>query len=334
MGKIEVTVGIPTHNRERWLRESVASVLAQSMTDFRLLISDNASDDATRASVESFGDPRIDYRRSEVDVGMTNNLNRIIELTDTEFLIILPDDDLLYPDYLLSAVEVLKSNPGVGVVHTAFDLVDSNLQVIERGRKVLKTREPVAIERGRELIERGMRSSGIVCWSSALFRMSALTATHGLRVEEEPFADAPLMMRIGVDWDFACISRPLVAVRMHENASSAEFTTFTGKSYDPDDTIPESLFRQRISFLDAAELPASQDQRYRALAERTFRRDTIGRMTIEVGTTRSRSATLQELARLGRADIRILFVPGILKLGLALLAGRPLTALAVWPRRR
>ena len=58
---MKVTVGIPTYNRSDMLKQSIASVLAQSFTGFRLLVSDNASDDDTPDVVRSFGDARIDY---------------------------------------------------------------------------------------------------------------------------------------------------------------------------------------------------------------------------------------------------------------------------------
>ena len=104
---VTVTVGIPTFNRARYLRESMASVLAQSYPDFRLLVCDNASTDATEETVRSFDDPRIDYVRSDENIGMIANFNRVIERAATELVVLLPDDDLLYPDHLRRTVEVL-----------------------------------------------------------------------------------------------------------------------------------------------------------------------------------------------------------------------------------
>ncbi len=135
---IEVTIGIPTYNRARLLRESITSVLSQSHRNFRLLICDNASQDATPETVASFADPRIDYVRSDSNIGMIGNFNRILKLADTEFLVILPDDDILYPEYLRSAIDVLKQYPSVGVAHSAFDLIDGSSRVLERARMLLR----------------------------------------------------------------------------------------------------------------------------------------------------------------------------------------------------
>src|SRR4051794_8575958 len=75
MSTVKVTVGIPTFNRSGLLKESIASVLAQTYPSFRLIVSDNASEDDTSEVVRSFGDDRIDYIRSEQNVGSIRNLN-------------------------------------------------------------------------------------------------------------------------------------------------------------------------------------------------------------------------------------------------------------------
>ena len=76
-------MGIPTFNRAGWLRESIESVLAQTFTDFRLIVSDNASDDDTPEVVRSFATTGFDYLRTERNVGPIANLNRLIALAET-----------------------------------------------------------------------------------------------------------------------------------------------------------------------------------------------------------------------------------------------------------
>ena len=131
---VKLTVGIPTFNRAGWLRESIESVLAQTFADFRLIVSDNASDDDTPEVVRSFDDDRIHYVRSERNVGSIGNFNRLIALAETEFLVLLPDDDVLYPGHLAAAVDVLERFDTVGLVHSAFEFIDAQSRVVrERG---------------------------------------------------------------------------------------------------------------------------------------------------------------------------------------------------------
>jgi glycosyltransferase involved in cell wall biosynthesis len=319
-----VTIGIPTYNRPEWLREAMLSALSQSSTDFRLLISDNASDSRTHDVVRSFEDSRIDYVRSSTNVGMTGNINRIIELADSEFLVILPDDDVLYSTFLEATLPFFTRYPKIGAVHTAFDLIDDAGNALERRRRLIQSKAAFGVEKGHELIARGMRTSGLACWTACLFRTNAIAAAGGLRLEDEPFADGPLVMRIATDWDIAWVANAHVAVRLHENAiSAASSGAFVEGRYETDDTLPATLFEQRMRFLGEAKLPSDRLRHYRRLAMRTYRRDTIGRLTAQVGVGRSRTETLKHLIELSRADVRVLFVPGILKLAAALAAGRP-----------
>src|SRR4051794_34783836 len=120
----DVTVGIPTRNRAGLLREAIESVLAQSHRNFRLVVSDNASVDDTADVVRSFRDPRIVYSPVRTNVGRAANFNRLVALADTEFVVLLGDDDKLRPDHLARTLEALEGHPRAGVVHTGFSLID------------------------------------------------------------------------------------------------------------------------------------------------------------------------------------------------------------------
>jgi hypothetical protein len=111
---------------------------------------------------------------------------------------------------------------------------------------------------------------------------------------------------------------------MHEHAISALSSSFVGGKYEPDDNLPETLFRQRKHFLDEALLPTDRLRHYRRLAADTYRRDTIGLLWRQIGIRRNRVATLRKLVALARSDLRMLFVPGVLMLLASLVIGRPI----------
>src|SRR5690242_9782613 len=125
-GTPRVTVALPTYNRSALLREALDSVLAQTFTDFVVVVSDNASTDETPDVVASYGDPRIVYRRQGRNIGWIANFNSALSGAETDYGIFLSDDDLLRPDLLARAVEVLDAHPGVGIFHSAFDIIDAS----------------------------------------------------------------------------------------------------------------------------------------------------------------------------------------------------------------
>ena len=270
-GNAKVTIGIPTYNRAESLRETIASVLAQTYGGFRVLVSDNASEDRTFAVVKEFDDPRITYDRSASNIGMIGNFNRLIDLAETEFLMILPDDDLLYPHYLQEAVDVFEHHPTVGVVHTAFDEIDADSQVQVAGTMLFQPAGRVTVEPGQRYLERSMRSRWTMCFSSALYRTEAIRQAGGLRADEEPFADLPMWMRIATGWDFAFVAQSLVAFRIHKDTVTMRLGSEAGREPDADARVrlfAEIMFDRRMGFLAQGHLPSARESRYRSLATR------------------------------------------------------------------
>ncbi len=273
-----VTVGIPTFNRAGLLRETVESVLGQTYRDFRLIVSDNASTDETRDVVASLSDSRLEYVRAETNIGMIGNFNRLIELTKTKFLMLLPDDDLLYPDYLSSVVEILRRNPRAGLVHTAFDEIDIDSRVKERSVSFIKSNQLSMVESGRTFLERSMTSTAILL-SSTTFRTHAIRDAGGMTTHEEPFADVPLFMRIAQSWNIAYLDRPLVAFRVHDQTETTLLASRNQHEPDARDrllTYGRIMFDRRMGFLDKAELPSGETKKYRSLATLRFLADHAG----------------------------------------------------------
>jgi glycosyltransferase involved in cell wall biosynthesis len=306
-----VTVGIPTYNRSVWLKESIESVLAQTFQDFRILVSDNGSTDDTPEVVRSFGDSRIDYRRLDHGIGMIGNFNRIFTLAESEYLVLLPDDDLLRPGHLEATLDVMTSYAGLGVVHTAFDVIDDTGRVLTTAR-LLGKRSEVSFETGRGLLWRSMYWSFLVCWSSALFRVQAVTKADSMRSAEQPLADFALFMRIALDWDFASVGTPLAAIRMHGDAATVRegHGRFDGGEYRAADDLYRDLHDLRRKFLEESKerLDARSRRRLMARADRTYQRDQIGLLRLGA-SSRSRRRVASDLVQLIRDCPRNLVEP-------------------------
>ena len=268
MAVTKVTVGIPTYNRSALLKQSIASVLAQTYADFVLLVSDNASEDDTAEIVRAFHDERISYVRSERNIGSIANFNRLIELTETEYLVLLPDDDVLYPEHLELAIALLEEHGNAGLAHSAFDLIDMRSQVVRKMNPVA-TRRPVRIEPSDRVLERLMVSDWPMGFSSIVYRTKAIAAAGGLRADEEPFGDLQLWMRIALDWDFGYLAKPLSGFRLHQQTVTSEIGAREGVTSDGSELYhlyAGIRFQRRESFLASARLRPRSERRLRALA--------------------------------------------------------------------
>lgn len=103
-----VSVCVPTYRGATHLGATIDSVLAQTFTDFELVIVDDRSPDGTAALVARYTDPRIRYLRNERNLGPEGNWNRCLDEARGTYFKLLPQDDILYPDTLARQVEVLE----------------------------------------------------------------------------------------------------------------------------------------------------------------------------------------------------------------------------------
>jgi len=108
-----VSIGLPVYNGERFLAESLESLLAQTYRDFELIISDNASNDRTEEICRAYAarDPRIRYYREESNHGMAWNFNRVFALARGEFFKWAAYDDLHAPTFLEQCIATLDRHP-------------------------------------------------------------------------------------------------------------------------------------------------------------------------------------------------------------------------------
>jgi hypothetical protein len=324
----DVTVGIPTRNRARLLRGSIESVLGQKYCRFTLVVSDNASDDDTRSVVASFRDPRIVYRPVERKIDRAANFNRLIELAETEFLLLLSDDDELHPDHLALTLEVLKRWPDVGLAHTAYRIVDEAGNPLNPVSPTARPRHSVVRESGAQFLERSMSSGPTVCFSSATFRRAALAGGGGLHPEDGEVDDFSLLMRIATRWDFAYLSRPLALLRVHGEASSSTLGAFTPDGFRSQRSLPDALYENRRRFLAQADLPATEASRLATAAERAYRRDVIHHLSMRAATGDGLVGVFGALGREFRHDPHLVVDPVTWRFVIGQLGARQLRDMA------
>lgn len=94
------SICIPNYNYQHYIKETIASVLAQDYGDFEIVVSDNNSSDDSVGSVKSFGDPRIRVQINPWNVGFAPNLDRAAGMATGERMILLSSDDKMRPGAL------------------------------------------------------------------------------------------------------------------------------------------------------------------------------------------------------------------------------------------
>ena len=107
----KISVLMTVRNNEKYIEESVESILAQSYRDFEFLIVDDASTDATYRKLENLAqrDSRIALRKNQINLGVAGSLNLLIDEADGEYLARMDGDDIAVIDRFERQVRVLDS---------------------------------------------------------------------------------------------------------------------------------------------------------------------------------------------------------------------------------
>ncbi|WP_432575089.1 glycosyltransferase family 2 protein [Kineococcus sp. SYSU DK005] len=120
----------PTYQRFDYLRPAIESALAQTFTDFELIVSDNGPSEEARAIAESYGDPRIVYRHNGRNIGARANAFAAYAAARGEFAAMLHDDDLWEPDFLATLVPPLQQDPTLSLAFSDHWLIDADGTVL------------------------------------------------------------------------------------------------------------------------------------------------------------------------------------------------------------
>lgn len=119
---------MPVFNGENFVAGAIDSILAQTFGDLELIVSDNASTDATEEIVRRYAaaDPRVSYHRNERNLGAAPNYNRTFAMAGGEYFKWAAHDDLLARTFLRECVDVLDGNASAVLCHCLVEYIDSD----------------------------------------------------------------------------------------------------------------------------------------------------------------------------------------------------------------
>ena len=132
-----VSIIMPTYNCGRFIAESIRSVLAQTYTNWELIIVDDCSTDKTEDVVASFDDPRIHYLRNEQNEGAALTRNRALREAKGRYIAFLDSDDLWLPTKLERQIAFLERNGYAFTYHeyTEIDEESNPIGIYVSGKK-------------------------------------------------------------------------------------------------------------------------------------------------------------------------------------------------------
>lgn len=104
-----------TYKRPEYLESTLKSILQQGFTDYEVIVSDNDTEASGERVVASFNDPRFKYQVNEANLGMKKSFNRSLERSSGQYIVMIADDDPVYPNMLQTLWDLEKEFPGYGM---------------------------------------------------------------------------------------------------------------------------------------------------------------------------------------------------------------------------
>lgn len=130
-----ISVIMSVYNAEKYLAQSISSILNQTYKDFEFLIINDCSTDKSVKIIKEFlqDDNRIDLIDNRIRLGLTKNLNRAIDQSKGELIARMDADDISEPDRFEKQASFLAENPKIGVLGScAIDIDEEGNQIGER----------------------------------------------------------------------------------------------------------------------------------------------------------------------------------------------------------
>jgi len=125
-----VSVIMPAYNAERYIKESIDSILIQTYRNFELLIADDCSLDNTLSIINAYTDKRVIVIKNDVNIGYLRTVNKLLNFVNGDYIAFQDADDVSHPRRIELQVKKLVAEPTWGLCGTNFEVIDSKSNII------------------------------------------------------------------------------------------------------------------------------------------------------------------------------------------------------------
>jgi glycosyltransferase involved in cell wall biosynthesis len=204
-----ISIIMPVWNGEKFLAAAVDSLLAQTFSDFELLVVDDGSTDRTPEILRAYADPRLRVLRLD-HAGIVVALNHGLSQARAEWIARLDADDLSLPHRLERQWQAVNRNPATVLCHTAVTFFGDGTVPAGTSR----------LPRSRSFTALRLCYQSPIVHSTVLFKKSAALAVGGYLPEERHAEDFSLWGRLLEQGEFVGLPERLVQYRLHSQSVS------------------------------------------------------------------------------------------------------------------
>ena len=212
-----VSVIMSVYNGQRYLEESLDSVLKQEFSDFEFLIFDDGSTDNTASIVQSKNDPRIKFFRAEQNQGLFPALNKLIAQAKGKYIRLWSYDDIMKPNCLASMVYFYEQNPQVGFCYCTRQPIDESGRIIPY-HKEYKMPAIISPQIAAQIMFYYGSIAGNI--STVMIKKEVLGEMQGFQDQLCQSADFDMWVRISEKYPIGFINERLIFLRNHSQQFS------------------------------------------------------------------------------------------------------------------
>lgn len=201
------------YNGEKYIKESVSSVVNQTYKNWEIIFWDNVSTDLSSKIIKSFDDPRIKYFCAKKKIPLGGARNKAIEKSNGKYIAFLDVDDFWFPEKLSLQIPLFEKNSKVGLVYC--DAIWFNSEN-KKEKLSLKQKNKLRGNCFRELL-----TNYLITQSSVIIKKQALIAQPEWFDEKfHLLEEADLFRRISFYWELDFVDKPLAKWRIHNQSST------------------------------------------------------------------------------------------------------------------
>lgn len=211
---VAISVLMSVYNGERWLRESIESILNQTFKNFEFIIVNDGSTDSSPLIINQYAtqDKRIKII-NKPNTGLADSLNQGINSASGEWIARIDADDLFVPNRLEIQYKLAKSDPDLVLIGSGL------IEIDEFGKKLKCYRYPLNNELLRDRL---LKFKSFFAHSSSFYRAEVVKKLGGYRISLRRAQDFDLWLRLSEVGKIACVYEPLVYIRKHSGQVSHE----------------------------------------------------------------------------------------------------------------
>ncbi len=213
---IKVTVLMSVYNSQKYLRQSIESILNQTFKDFEFLIIDDGSTDKSADIIRSYSDACIRLIQNEKNTGLTCSLNKGLKLARGEYIARQDADDISLPERLEKQVRFLDEHVNVCLLSSSIIMVDVT------GKEIGIWRLSANNNTIKQNLFRGLNQFS---HPSSIFRKRCLEKVGGYREAFDVAQDYDLWLRIAEEFEVANIEEPLCKYKVWPDTISTRNKT-------------------------------------------------------------------------------------------------------------